>query len=157
MIVTNSAAIPLKGLSRSATSMIARERPIRLMVIGSPNKNGNIEKFVEELGIGGLVTFTGRISGEEFVRQYVKASVAVVPSVYEGFGLPAGEAMACGVPVVSTTGGALPEVVGNAGILVPPARRPCTPGPSVPVRRPRKKSVIMRKFPEIMNAPESTE
>ena len=64
--------------------------------------------------------FTGRISHDIFVRQYARASVAVVPSLYEGFGLPAGEAMACGVPVVSTTGGALPEVVGNAGILVPP-------------------------------------
>ena len=48
-----------------------------------------------------------------------EASVAVVPSVYEGFGLPAGEAMACGVPVVSTDGGALPEVVGDAGVIVP--------------------------------------
>ena len=66
------------------------------------------------------VTFTGRIDAE-LVRQYARAAMAVIPSVYEGFGLPAGEAMACGVPVISTTGGALPEVVGDAGILVPPA------------------------------------
>jgi len=50
-----------------------------------------------------------------------KATVAVVPSLYEGFGLPAAEAMACGVPLISTSGGALPEVVGDAGIIVPPA------------------------------------
>jgi glycosyltransferase involved in cell wall biosynthesis len=54
------------------------------------------------------------------VRCYAEATIAIVPSVYEGFGLPAGEAMACEVPVVSTTGGALPEVVGDAGELVPP-------------------------------------
>ncbi|RPJ74307.1 MAG: glycosyltransferase, partial [Desulfobacteraceae bacterium] len=65
--------------------------------------------------------FTGRVTDAQFVRHYARASVAVVPSVYEGFGLPAGEAMACAVPVVSTTGGALPEVVGDAGLLVPPA------------------------------------
>ncbi|HEY6130648.1 MAG TPA: glycosyltransferase family 4 protein, partial [Halioglobus sp.] len=59
------------------------------------------------------------ISTEQMVRYYAEAAIAVVPSVYEGFGLPAGEAMACGVPVVSTDGGALPEVVGDAGVIVP--------------------------------------
>ncbi len=64
--------------------------------------------------------FTGRIDNRSFRIEYAKASIAVIPSIYEGFGLPAGEAMACGVPVVATTGGALPEVVGDAGILTAP-------------------------------------
>jgi glycosyltransferase involved in cell wall biosynthesis len=122
IIVTNSADTPLKGLYYLLHAMadMAKTRKIRLVVVGSPKKNGGIDRLITQLGIGRLVTFTGRISHEEFVRQYAKASAAVVPSVYEGFGLPVGEAMACGVPVISTTGGALPEVVGDAGILVPP-------------------------------------
>jgi glycosyltransferase involved in cell wall biosynthesis len=124
IIVTNSADTPLKGLDYllKAVAEISRTRSkIRLIVVGTPKKNGGIEKLIRKLGIGEFVTFTGRISNDEFVRQYAKAFLAVVPSVYEGFGLPAGEAMACGLPVVSTTGGALSEVVGDAGILVPPA------------------------------------
>jgi glycosyltransferase involved in cell wall biosynthesis len=67
------------------------------------------------------VEFTGRLTTEELVKQYCRAEVAVVPSLYEGFGLPAAEAMSCGVPVVSTTAGALTEVVDEkSGILVPP-------------------------------------
>jgi len=123
IIVTNSADTPLKGLYYllQAIAEIAKTRKIRLIVVGSPKKNGRILYLIRKLGIASLVTFTGRISDQEFVRQYAKAAVAVIPSVYEGFGLPAGEAMACGVPVISTTGGALPEVVGDAGILIPPA------------------------------------
>jgi glycosyltransferase involved in cell wall biosynthesis len=124
IIVTNSADTPLKGLDYllKAVSEISKTRSkIRLIVVGTPKKNGGIEKLIRKLDIGKFVTFTGRISNDEFVRQYAKAFLAVVPSVYEGFGLPAGEAMACGLPVVSTTGGALSEVVGDAGILVPPA------------------------------------
>ena len=122
LIVTNSADIPLKGLYHllHAVARIAEKQPIHLTVIGTPKKNGGIEKLIRTLGIGHLLEFTGRIDHDIFVRQYARASVAVVPSLYEGFGLPAGEAMACGVPVVSTTGGALPEVVGDAGVLVPP-------------------------------------
>jgi len=123
LIVTNSADVPLKGLYYllEAIAELARERELKLVVIGAPKKNGGIEKKIQALDIGHLVHFTGRIGHAEFVRQYARASIAVIPSIYEGFGIPAGEAMACGVPVVSTTGGALPEVVGDAGILVPPA------------------------------------
>ena len=123
LIVTNSADMPLKGLYYllQAIAAVAKTRTIKLTVVGSPKKNGGITKLIGKLGIGNLITFTGRIDDHQFVEEYAKATAAIVPSVYEGFGLPAGEAMACGVPVISTTGGALPEVVGDAGILVPPA------------------------------------
>ena len=122
VIVTNSADTPLKGLYflLQSIAQISQTSDVKLIVIGTPKKNGRIVRLVRKLGISSRVTFTGRISDDEFVRQYAMASVAVIPSMYEGFGLPAGEAMACGVPVISTTGGALPEVVGDAGILVPP-------------------------------------
>ena len=123
IIVTNSADTPLKGLRYllQAVSDVARKRNLRLVVVGQPKKDGDIPSLIQELGIGGPVEFTGRIRQEDLVHHYAEAAAAVVPSVYEGFGLPAGEAMACGVPVISTRGGALPEVVGDAGLLVPPA------------------------------------
>jgi glycosyltransferase involved in cell wall biosynthesis len=123
LLVTNSADTPLKGLRYllEALALIRRERPVRLKVIGTPKKGGEVERLVERLGLREGVHFTGRIPNEAFARHYAEATLAVVPSLYEGFGMPAGEAMACGVPVVSTTGGALPEVVQDAGLLVPPA------------------------------------
>jgi glycosyltransferase involved in cell wall biosynthesis len=123
IIVTTSSDVPLKGLNYllKAVALVAAVRKIRLVVVGTPKKNGAIVKLIRALGIGHLITFTGRISDNEFVRQYAKAALAIVPSVYEGFGLPAGEAMACGRPVISTTAGALPEVVGDSGMMVPPA------------------------------------
>jgi glycosyltransferase involved in cell wall biosynthesis len=78
-------------------------------------------KLVRKLNLDGMVRFTGRLTREELAQHYAAARIAVVPSLYEGFGLPAAEAMACGTPVIATTGGALPEVVGDAGMLVPPA------------------------------------
>lgn len=123
VIVTNSADVPLKGLYYllRAVAEVSRKRDVRLTVVGAANGNGRIGRWISDLGIGHRVTFTGWVNHDEFIQHYARAAVAVVPSVYEGFGLPAGEAMACAVPVVSTTGGALPEVVGNAGILVPTA------------------------------------
>jgi glycosyltransferase involved in cell wall biosynthesis len=77
-------------------------------------------KLVRKLNLDGMVHFTGRLTHEELAQHYSAAQIAVVPSLYEGFGIPAAEAMACGTPIIATTGGALPEVVGDAGILVPP-------------------------------------
>jgi glycosyltransferase involved in cell wall biosynthesis len=122
IIVTNSADMPLKGLDYllKAVKDVSQTHPIKLTVVGEPKKNGRIVKLIKELDIGRQITFTGRIDNENFVRCYARASLAIIPSLYEGFGLPAGEAMACGVPVISTSGGALPEVVGDAGLIIPP-------------------------------------
>ena len=88
-------------------------------MVGKPQPGGKTEKLLARLGIADRVQFVTGISTQQMVHYYAQAAIAVVPSVYEGFGLPAGEAMACGVPVVSTDGGALPEVVGDAGLIVP--------------------------------------
>jgi glycosyltransferase involved in cell wall biosynthesis len=122
LLVTNSADTPLKGLRYllEAVASIRKRRDVRLTVIGAPKKNGVIERLARDLGFNGALQFTGRIEYRDFARYYAEATLAVIPSLYEGFGMPAGEAMACGTPVISTSGGALPEVVGDAGIIVPP-------------------------------------
>ncbi len=122
LIVTNSADMPLKGLAYLLTAVkeILKTRPVELTVIGSPKKKGTIERLVKQLELKPHIRFTGRIDHDQFVTEYAQATVAVIPSLYEGFGLPVGEAMACRIPVISTTGGALPEVAGDAAMLVPP-------------------------------------
>jgi glycosyltransferase involved in cell wall biosynthesis len=122
LMATASADAPLKGL-RYLLQAYARLLPdypdLELLVVGKPKAGGDTEKLIRRLGISDRVRFESGISTETMVRYYAEATMAVVPSVYEGFGLPAGEAMACGVPVVSTNGGALPEVVADAGLQVP--------------------------------------
>jgi glycosyltransferase involved in cell wall biosynthesis len=123
LMVTTSADTPLKGLAYllRAVAALAHKRPdLHLIVVGSPKKNSPLWPLISNLGLSKRVKFTGPLSHQDYVRHYAQAWAAVVPSLYEGFGLPAGEAMACAVPVISTTGGALPEVIGNAGLLVPP-------------------------------------
>lgn len=80
--------------------------------------------LADEYGLSGRVTFLDSLSTEELVREYNRAQLLVSPSLYEGFGLPAAEAMASGTPVVATTAGALGEIVedGLSGLLVPPGQ-----------------------------------
>jgi MMP alpha-(1->4)-mannosyltransferase len=124
LIATASADVPLKGLAHllRAVALLAPAYPrLQLIVVGRPKEKSPVKSLIGQLGIESRIRFMGAIDQTEYLRQYARAWAAVVPSLYEGFGLPAGEAMACGVPVISTTGGALPEVVGDAGVLVPPA------------------------------------
>jgi glycosyltransferase involved in cell wall biosynthesis len=122
IITTTSSDVPIKGLRYllEAAASIAKERSINVTVVGTPRNDKGVGKLVRKLGLDRFVEFTGRIQDKDFAPYYARATLAVVPSLYEGFGFPAGEAMACKTPVVSTTGGALPEVVGDAGVLVPP-------------------------------------
>ncbi|MEE4659566.1 MAG: glycosyltransferase family 4 protein [Halieaceae bacterium] len=122
IMATASADAPLKGLRfllLAYAQLLQRYPSLELLVVGKPRPGGDTERLLQRLGLADRVQFVSGISTEEMVRYYAEATLAVVPSVYEGFGLPAGEAMACEVPVVSTDGGALPEVVGDAGVLVP--------------------------------------
>ena len=121
LMTTASADAPLKGLPvlLKAMALLRPKFPeLTLTLIGKPKADGETRRLIDALGLEDAIDYRHGISTEEMVACYARATVAVVPSLYEGFGLPAIEAMACGVPLVSTAGGALPEVVGEAGKLV---------------------------------------
>jgi len=126
IMTTASADVPLKGLAQllEALAKLRTERlDAHLVVVGKLRPGSPCAATIERLGLAGAVSFATAISDDRMVELYAEAQVAVVPSLYEGFSLPAVEAMACGVPLVATTGGALPEVVGDdagAALLVPP-------------------------------------
>lgn len=122
IMATASADAPLKGvryLIQAYAKLLPRYPGLELLMVSKPRPGGDTERLIARLGLTERIQFVSGISTEQLVRYYAEATLVVVPSIYEGFGLPAGEAMACGAPVVSTTGGALAEVVGDAGVLVP--------------------------------------
>jgi glycosyltransferase involved in cell wall biosynthesis len=125
IMTTASADVPLKGLLPliEAVAKVRTERHAELVVVGQPRQGSEVPAAIARLGLEGSVHLAGAVEDRRMVELYAEAEVAVVPSLYEGFSLPAIEAMACGVPLVATTGGALPEVVGTDGetaLLVPP-------------------------------------
>jgi glycosyltransferase involved in cell wall biosynthesis len=125
IVTAASADSAMKGLTHllEAVARLRGSRAVELVVVGKLRENGPTSRRIAELGLVGHVEFVSGVSEERLVELYNEAEVAVVPSLFEGFSLPAIEAMACGTPLVATTGGALPEVVGADGdtaLLVPP-------------------------------------
>lgn len=126
IVTTSSADVPLKGLIHlvEALAKVRAEQPdAHLVVVGRRADDGPVAAAIERLGLSGAVRFVKGISDAELVDLVRSAQVACVPSLYEGFALPAAEAMATGTPLVATTGGAIPEVAGPDGetcLAVPP-------------------------------------
>ena len=106
-----------------AMKMLENECQVKLTIIdgGAPEAQ-YAPALMRQINLNGRVEFARRLSGDDLVRWYSAADIAVVPSMFEGFGLPAAEAMACEVPVIAFAAGALPELVadGETGLLVPP-------------------------------------
>ena len=124
LITTASADVALKGLSYllEALAKIRTERDVHLTIIGRPREGANAD-LIRNLGLTDCITHVSGVSDERIVELYAESELAVVPSLYEGFSLPAIEAMSTGICLVATTGGALPEVTGvdNDTVLSCPA------------------------------------
>jgi len=119
LITTASADVALKGLAYlvEAVAKLRTERDVTLTIIGKP-KPGRSMDLIDAAGLRPHIEFVSGVPDERIVELYAEAELAVVPSLYEGFSLPAIEAMCTGTPLVATDGGALPEVTGRDGDTV---------------------------------------
>lgn len=127
LLTTSSSDQPVKGfgvLLKAYAEILKHEPSVKLKVIGKLNKKSPHHKTINELGLSGKITFESGLSDEQMRDAYRSATIYICPSRYEGFGLPVAEAMSCGTPVITSNGGALPEVVADAGIVVPAGNAP---------------------------------
>jgi glycosyltransferase involved in cell wall biosynthesis len=122
IVAVASADSPVKGLPvlLRAVAKVATERDVRLVVVGQASAGGPTMRLIAELSLADRVRFTSGLSDEDLAALLASAETAVVPSLYEGFSLPAVEHMASGTPLVASRAGALPEVTGDAAVLVTP-------------------------------------
>jgi glycosyltransferase involved in cell wall biosynthesis len=117
---------PHKNLPRllEALSLVGPERPWHLALVGDDagfhSEIDVVQRTARALGLEGRMTVTGAVADSDLVALYSAATALVLPSLAEGFGLPAVEAMACGLPVAASRRGALPEVLAQAAIYFDP-------------------------------------
>lgn len=122
VLLVGRASDPTKGVRVMLQALARLPDDVTLTLVDDAHPGNPARTWAREAGCAERVTFTGRVPNDELVRLYNRAALVAVPSFYEGFGLPAAEAMACGTPVVASAAGALSEVVRAAGggVLVPP-------------------------------------
>jgi glycosyltransferase involved in cell wall biosynthesis len=122
IVAVSSSDSPMKGarVLLEAIAKLRTERDVELVVVGRPRADGPVARAVDELDIADAVRFVTGLPDPALAELFGSAEAAVVPSLYEGFSIPAVEAMACATPLVASRGGALPEVVGDCGVLVEP-------------------------------------
>ncbi len=105
----------------SAAKIISKKDPrVKFVIVGEGISKKGIEKLIKELSLTDKVILVGEVSDEELPQYYRACDLFVLPTLYEGFGIVFLEAMASGIPIISTNVGAIPEVVGDCGILIPP-------------------------------------
>ena len=121
IITTASADVPLKGLKfliEAMTEIIDEIPAAHLVVLGRAKKKGDIIKQISRLNLEDKISFHSGLSQSEVVSLYSSSHICVIPSLYEGFGFGAGEAMACELPLISTQSGGLREVIGQEAVVI---------------------------------------
>lgn len=122
LITTASADVAIKGLDytlKSLASLVDDFPEISLLVIGRMKKDGHTSRLIDELGIKDKVFFKTGLTKEEIAKEYASSSIAIVSSLYEGFGYPVIEAMSCEIPLIATNVSSIPELVGDYAKLIP--------------------------------------
>ena len=121
IITTASADVPLKGLKfliEAMTEIIEEIPEAHLMVLGRAKEKGDIAKLISRLNLEEKISFRSGLSQSEVVSLYSSSHICVIHSLYEGFWFGAGEAMACGLPLISTQSGGLKEVIGQEAVII---------------------------------------
>ena len=122
LITTASADVPLKGLDFTLKAIYSLKHDfpdIRLIIIGAPRPGGHTERLIKKLNIEANIIYKTNLTKEEIAIEYAHSSIAIVSSLYEGFGFPVGEAMACSIPLIATNVASIPEITSSFAELIP--------------------------------------
>ena len=122
IITTASADVPLKGqdFTLHAVARLKEDYPkLKLVIIGAPRPGGHTERLIKRLQIDQNILYRSNLSKYEIAVEYAKSNVAIVSSLYEGFGFPVGEAMSCAIPLIATNVASIPEITQSFAEMIP--------------------------------------